>query len=310
MKTNLLQTCLLAAVLLALPIAVQAQFTYTTNNGTITITGYTGTNGDVTIPDTINGLPVTSIGESAFGGTALTSVTIPNGVTSIEMSAFLECFSLTNVIIGNGVTSIGDQAFEDCISLTNVIIPNSVTIIGAYAFDDTALTTVTIPNSVTIIGAVAFADCTNLTSVTIPKSVTIIRTDAFENCVRLTTAYFLGNSPPGDGDPYDFGDADAFVGDPAIVYYLAGTTGWGPTFGDVPAVLWNSQAHAPGFTGSQFGFNLTGPTNAVIVVEASPNLTNPVWLPVSTNTLVGGTSYFSDPQPANLPGRFYRLRSP
>jgi BspA type Leucine rich repeat region (6 copies) len=266
MRGRLIQTCLLAAVLQALPAMVQAQYTYTTNNGAITITGYTGTNDDVTIPDTINGLPV---------------------------------------------TSIGDQAFQDCISLTNVIIPNSVTSILSDAFDDcTSLTSVTIPDSVIIIGAFAFADCTNLTSVTIPKSVTIIRTDAFENCVRLTTAYFLGNSPPGDGDPYDFGDADAFVGDPAIVYYLAGTTGWGPTFGDVPAVLWNSQAHAPGFTGSQFGFNLTGPTNAVIVVEASTNLSNQVWLPVGTNTLVNGSSYFSDPQWTNYPARFYWLRSP
>ena len=53
-------------LLLALPAAVQAQFTYTTNNGAITITGYTGPGGAVTIPSTINGLPVTSIGDQAF----------------------------------------------------------------------------------------------------------------------------------------------------------------------------------------------------------------------------------------------------
>ena len=55
---------------------------------------------------------------------------------------------------------------------------------------------------------------------------------------------------------------------PATVYYLPGTTGWGSTFGGVPAVLWNPQANSFSFTGGQFGFNLTGPTNAVIVVEA------------------------------------------
>ena len=76
-------------LLLTLPAAVQAQFTYTTNNGTITITGYTGPGGAVTIPSTINGLPVTSIGDWAFGDcTSLTSVTIPNSVTSIGTDAF------------------------------------------------------------------------------------------------------------------------------------------------------------------------------------------------------------------------------
>jgi hypothetical protein len=99
--------------------------------------------------------------------------------------------------------------------------------------------------------------------------------------------------------------------DPTTVYYLAGTTGWGSMFGGVPAVLWNPQAHAPGFTGGQFGFNLTGPTNAVIVVEACTNLSNPVWLPVATNTFsASGTSTFSDPQSANNPTRYYRFRSP
>jgi hypothetical protein len=68
---------------LALPAALQAQFTYTINNGTITITGYTGPGGAVTIPSTIDGLPVTTIGDSAFAFCPLSSVTIPNSVISI-----------------------------------------------------------------------------------------------------------------------------------------------------------------------------------------------------------------------------------
>ena len=83
-KRNLIRFCLSCAVLLALPSVVQSQFTYTTNNGAITITGYTGPGGAVTIPSTITGLPVTTIGTSAFfNNFALTSVTIPNSVTSI-----------------------------------------------------------------------------------------------------------------------------------------------------------------------------------------------------------------------------------
>jgi Beta-propeller repeat len=61
---------------------------------------------------------------------------------------------------------------------------------------------------------------------------------------------------------------------------------------------------------NRFGFNITSATNLVVVVEASTNLTNPVWIPVSTNAITGGTSYFSDPQWTNYPGRFYRIRSP
>jgi hypothetical protein len=83
-------------LLLTLPAVVQAQFTYTTNNGTLTITGYTGTGGDVTIPDTTNGLLVTSIGDSAFSYcTSLASITIPKGVTSIGLQAFVYCTNLT-----------------------------------------------------------------------------------------------------------------------------------------------------------------------------------------------------------------------
>ena len=103
----------------------------------------------------------------------------------------------------------------------------------------------------------------------------------------------------------------------ATVYYLPGTTGW-TTFdansGLNPAVLWNPQAQTGdasfGMKHNQFGFNITGSSDLVVVVEACTNLANPVWCPVGTNTLTGGSSYFSDSQGTNYPGRFYRLRSP
>src|SRR5258706_5243880 len=93
-------TRLLLLLLLTLPAVVQAQFNYTTNNGAITITGYTGPGGAVVIPNTINGLPVTRIGDYAFNGKAgLTSVTIPNSVISMGTSAFSYSYSLTSVTI-------------------------------------------------------------------------------------------------------------------------------------------------------------------------------------------------------------------
>jgi hypothetical protein len=81
-------------------------YTCTTNNGTITITGYTGAGGAVDIPGMINGLPVTGIGSSAFACcTGLTSATVPNSVTSIGKDAFRNCSSLTGVyFMGNAPT--------------------------------------------------------------------------------------------------------------------------------------------------------------------------------------------------------------
>ena len=106
-----------------------------TTAGAITIIGYTGSGGAVTIPDTINGLPVTSIGSGAFTNCAsLTSVTIGTNVTSIADTAFQNCSSLASVTIGTNVTCIGNSAFQNCANLTSLTIPGSVTNLGGSAF--------------------------------------------------------------------------------------------------------------------------------------------------------------------------------
>jgi len=138
---------------------------------------------------------VTSIGFDAFENcSGLTSVTIGDNVTSIGNSAFSGCSGLTSVTIGNSVTTIGNNAFESCIGLTSVTIPNSVTSIGIYAFwGCSGLTSVTIPNSVINIEGGAFQDCSSLTSVTIPNSVTSIGWCAFQGCSNITSVT-IGNS--------------------------------------------------------------------------------------------------------------------
>ena len=164
-----------------------SQYNYTTNNGTITITGYTGSGGAVTIPDTINGLPVTSIGDYAFqSNTNLISVIIGTNVTSIGQEAFGFCTALTNVMIGTNVTSIGNYAFYGCAGLTGVNFPPSVTNIGVMSFYGcTGLTSVIIGNGVTSIGDNAFSQCFGLTDVTIPASVTSIGWMPFQDCPNL-----------------------------------------------------------------------------------------------------------------------------
>ena len=154
---------------------------------------------------------------------AKTSVTIPNGVTTIAVSAFQGCRSLTSITISNGVTTIAETAFYDCSSLTSITIPNSVTSIEWLAFDgcsslasinvasgnthyssadgalynyaqDTLLrcpeakSSINIPNGVTCIKGYAFRYCIGLTSIPIPSSVTYIEVNAaFEGCDALTS---------------------------------------------------------------------------------------------------------------------------
>ena len=151
------------------------------------IIGYSGSDSNVVIPETIEGVPVIAIGVYAFQGcSSLTSVTIPESVTSIGEDAFFGCSSLTSVTIPEGVIHIGSYAFEGCTNLTGVIIPESVTTIGYWAFSGcTSLTAITIPGGITNIEHGAFYDCGSLTSVTISEGVTSIEEDAFSACTSL-----------------------------------------------------------------------------------------------------------------------------
>lgn len=182
--------------------------------------------GEIVIPETYNGLPVTmvtgySLGDYYYGAfskcTGLTSIRIPNTVKKIGNYAFYYCENLSSIIIPDGVISIGSYSFEGCTSLASVTIPDSVTSINEYAFrgcsslssiiipsslikiDDyvfwecDGLTSITILDNISTIGTYAFCGCENLTSITISNSVTKINFGAFRSCAKLKDVYFYGS---------------------------------------------------------------------------------------------------------------------
>ena len=156
-----------------------------------TITSYTGEGvTNVIIPEEIDGVKVTGIGEEVFAYSDITSIEIPDGVTSIGLKAFYGCSSLTNIEIPNSVTSISAAAFADCTSLVSITIPEGVTSLGKDApGDDTevwgvfdscsSLSKVELPTSLTVIGSLTFANCPALVTIDIPTSVIEIGYGAF-----------------------------------------------------------------------------------------------------------------------------------
>ncbi|HEY1786503.1 MAG TPA: leucine-rich repeat domain-containing protein [Verrucomicrobiae bacterium] len=205
-------------------------FAFTTNNGAITITEIFGSPTNVVVPRNINGHPVTSIGDGAFGSRpTLANVTILNNVTNIGSESFGNDNNLTNIAvapanpafsslngilynvaqttlvafpdglggnytISNNVTSIGDYAFEYNNNLTGVTIPIGVTNIGIGAFYAcSSLPGVRIPDNVTSLGEIAFYGCTSLASVTIPDTISNIGDFTFSYCFSLTNA-MIANS--------------------------------------------------------------------------------------------------------------------
>lgn len=168
--------------------AAESSLTFTLNNdgASYSVTSCdTSASGELIIPDTYKGLPVTGIGEGAFlECSGLTRVTVPDTVTNIGIGAFAYCENITSITISEGIKVL-DYAFLGCASLEECIIPDSVeSIVSAFA-ECISLTAIVIPDSVTDITG-AFMNCTDLTSVVIPANVKNTE-DAFIDCKGLTS---------------------------------------------------------------------------------------------------------------------------
>lgn len=173
-------------------------FAFTPDN-TAVIVRYKGTAADVTIPSHYKGKPVTMIDHAAFHDSSVTSVTIPDSVTSIPDYAFAFCSQLTNISIPNSVTSIGFSAFEHCTSLKSITLPSSLRNISMFLFHNCSqLTTIQIPDSVLSIQDYAFGNCISLETIHIPVSVTSIGVYAFNGCPNSMTVTYSGSKTQWD----------------------------------------------------------------------------------------------------------------
>lgn len=182
-------------------------YTYIVTDGEATITAVDPEiSGDVTIPSTLGGFPVTGIDEWVFYDCSMiTDVTIPEGIESIGEYAFYSCHGIESISIPDSATYIGEGAFSWCANLKSINIPDGITDLEAIVFSGcTSLESITIPDSVTSIGWGTFSYCESLTSVTIPDSVTYIGFWSFEGCINLEkiTLPFIGAELDGDVDTH------------------------------------------------------------------------------------------------------------
>lgn len=160
------------------------------------------TTGDIRIPEYViadsykdgDRHKVIGIGDNAFSGcSTLTSIDLPDNVTSIGNAAFARCSALTHITIPDSVATIGNNAFNSCTSLAEITIPNNVTTLENMSFQGcSALTNVTVPDSVVSIGNAAFGNCSSLTDVTLSSNIKTIKGGAFNSCKNLKNITYKG----------------------------------------------------------------------------------------------------------------------
>ncbi len=227
-------------------------YTYEVSGGAATLTAYAGPGGDVVIPETIDGYAVTATYDVVWGApievgvfqdrTDITSITLPDSLTSIGGRTCYGCTHLASVTFGSGLVTIGENAFCWAKALDTVSLPSGVMSIGGDAFYGTALTTVTFPASVSTIGAWAFSDRVRP--------------------VYLERAYFLG-SPPALGN--------SSLGSATVYYNITQAASW-PGFSSYPKIPFSVLTLATNYEG--------GATTTVFsTLDAGGHLTYPTYVP-------------------------------
>ena len=145
---------------------------------------------NVVIPEIVNGYAVISVGEGAFRGLPIVSISLPSTLRSIGHSAFHVCHELEKVDLPEGIEMIDSRAFWHCDKLKEISFPNSISFIGGNAFGGcSSLEVVSLPSSLSVVEEAVFVDCKGLTTLTIPNSVTTIKNLAFANCESLKSLF-------------------------------------------------------------------------------------------------------------------------
>lgn len=175
-------------------------YTYDVYEDHVVLTGYLGEALSVSVPRTLDGLPVTKIGELAFYyGAAVETVVVPDTVTELADNAFYYCRALTRIILPTSITDIGEKCFSWCSSLTSITLPQSVTVIPDFCFNEcTALETIILPEGLTSVGTRAFSGCKALTALSFGDGVTSVGSLAFRDCAALTNLRFPGSCTVGE----------------------------------------------------------------------------------------------------------------
>lgn len=162
-------------------------FEYTYSNGAWTLYSYVGEDTTVSLPQSYADAPVTGIANECFSHTNVTSVTIPQGYTTIGNYAFYGCESLESISLPDTVSNIGMGAFAESGVVSVDLSATKLSVVNPYLFlSCTALETVLLPQGITAIGEAAFAESA-ITSIDIPESVTDLQRAAFANTDSLET---------------------------------------------------------------------------------------------------------------------------
>ncbi len=167
------------------------KITYEMVDGGAVLTRFEGESLTFTVPEMVDGVPVVGIGKGAFADADVFHIFLPNTVTYIEETAFLQCYRLTTIALPEGLKTLGGAAFLGCISLRKIKIPSGVTKLeGSTFLGCTALTDVELPEGLTTIGKFEFSECTALTKLTLPSTLTTINDYAFYEDTALEEVNF------------------------------------------------------------------------------------------------------------------------
>ncbi len=199
-------------------------------DGTYMLTGIGEcTDEAVVVPALYKGVPVTRVGDSAFAGSGIRSLTLPDTVTQVGGGCFAHSLQLESVVFGRGMESLGQYAFSGCLALKEILVaeenaaymssdgvllskdgrlliaypagkteesyevPAGVAAIHDHAFFDCDnLRSVILPAGLMTLGQEAFSDCDGLLALTLPGSVKEIGQEALYDCDQLSTIYFGG----------------------------------------------------------------------------------------------------------------------